>query len=431
MSVPKVRESALNEDATLVGNPLFGQFPIQGFTYDALLVSEPHFKLRNGAWNGGGPFYKWSLHCMHSPPVKVPVKFVCGDFGTFTVRGVLGGVPFGKPSTLTPPSFQGVREGIEPYFATAYARTRPGNPVASGFQFLYELRADGLPSLPGAAVRKGMNRYPRVARSVPLSRVPVLLRSRLQDFRSLGSEYLNVVFGWKPFVRDLQKMYYLWKDIDKRMAQIVRDNGRSIRRRTTLEDSTSTSQESMDYPLAYANVLGSPPNWWPGTTAWSKTVSVKTKVWFSASYRYFIPDTSSSLWTARARSVLFGTHVTPGQLWEVLPWSWLVDWFGNVGDVMSNASQNAVDNLTMDYSFTMKQVTTETLAQAHVTHSSSNDPCFTWPSMDQSFWSKSTETSKARWGGGNPFGLNVKLESLSAYQLSILAALGISKSRVR
>jgi len=42
-----------------------------------------------------------------------------------------------------------------------------------------------------------------------------------------------------------------------------------------------------------------------------------------------------------------------------------------------------------------------------------------------------TVETKLRDGTGNPFGLSVKLNSLSTYQLSILAALGISRSKVR
>jgi hypothetical protein len=48
-----------------------------------------------------------------------------------------------------------------------------------------------------------------------------------------------------------------------------------------------------------------------------------------------------------------------------------------------------------------------------------------------SFQSTETISRKVRLGGGNPFGLNVKLPDLSSSQLAILAALGISRSKVK
>jgi len=242
---------------------------------------------------------------------------------------------------------------------------------------------------------------------------------------------LNVVFGWKPFVNDLRKMYNLWQTIDKRMAQIVRENGRGIRRKATIKDVTDTSQTGADFNTCFVNVYGGAGPNGPGcSTQYRVTTRTKTKVWFVGKYQYYIPDTGSSQWTTRARAALFGALPTPDLLWEVLPWSWLIDWFGNVGDVVSNLSPNAVDNLTTQYSFTMRTVKTAIRCDAYCVAPAAGG-VFVSPAVDRTFTSVFEDEVKQRVGGGNPFGIGVELASLSGYQLSILAALGLSKSRVR
>jgi len=230
-------------------------------------------------------------------------------------------------------------------------------------------------------------------------------------------------------------MYNLWQTIDKRMAQLVRKNGKSINRKATLEDETTTDFSTDSYPGAW--------HWIPGAfyltgNSGSSTLSAqrttKTKVWYSANYRYYIPDIGSSQWDLRARLALFGALPTPELLWEVLPWSWLIDWFSNVGDVISNMSPNAVDNLVQNYHYTMKHVTTTTVLTS-TSHQVGVDfreyGTWYWPTLDVECRSALTEESKVRDGTGNPFGVNVTLSSLTLYQGSILAALGISRSRVR
>jgi hypothetical protein len=256
-----------------------------------------------------------------------------------------------------------------------------------------------------------------------------LLHQRLDGYRHLGGEYLNAVFGWKPFVNDLIKMYFLYQTIDKRLAQLVRENGKAIRRKATVEDDVTGNQVVTNYSFPWANVIGAPANGGTGKTRYTVETRTTTRVWFSGSFRYYVPDIGSSQWTARAYAALFGALPTPELLWEVLPWSWLIDWFSNVGDVISNCSTNAVDNLTLRYSFIMKHVSTSTTCTSSVWADASTLPSDNWRAAANTFTTTKLVETKVRVGGGNPFGLNVSLPSLSLYQLSILAALGISRDK--
>lgn len=401
-----------------------------GYVYDCtrkcLLVSEPHWKLPDGRWSGGGPFYVIKETLYHTRHLYRATKLSTG--GTWSLKGVSPG-PSRLPSYAAWLPMQRVwagdkREEVDSHFATGWARARPGNPVASLGQFIVELR--DLPAVPFKRALKG---------GAAFKNIPRIALKELSDFRNLGSEYLNVVFGWKPFVSDLRKMYHLWYTIDKKMAQIVRENGKHIRRKATIQNERTSSQPAPTYwSQPFMDVYGQPPWWTNGSTQRTDTTTAVTKVWFSGSFRYYIPDTSSSAWDLRARAALFGALPTPELLWEVLPWSWLVDWFTNVGDVVSNASMNAVDNLTSSYAYVMKHEKISIERQA-VVESQALSPCSPWICKDGAFGSTiktfHVKETKSRSGTGNPFGLGITLGSLSGYQLGILAALGISRSKVR
>jgi len=255
--------------------------------------------------------------------------------------------------------------------------------------------------------------------------------ARKRALKLTANEFLNYQFGWLPFVSDVRKMYNLWHTVDSRIAQLIREQGRFIRHQAVVsEERTVDVVSETDYPYPYANVYGSVPLFMSGSTRYTVTRETYEKIWFSGSFRYYIPSLPGSQWTTRAKLALFGALPTPELLWEVLPWSWLVDWFSNAGDVISNASPNAVDDLTCRYSFVMKHKTVTTTAQATVVHPGS-DVYYHYPAVNHTFRSVNKIETKARTGGGNPFGLNVQLPDLSARQLGILAALGISRDRVR
>jgi len=289
--------------------------------------------------------------------------------------------------------------------ATGWKRARPGNPVVDAGQWLAELRS--LPTL------------------------PLRLFNRLRSFQSLGSEYLNVQFGWRPFVGDVIKMYQLYNDLDKRLAQLVRDNGRAIRRRRTVLDSTETTSTVTNYPTTFG-AFWPPPSSPIGMTFQStmtKQIVTSEKAWFVASFRYYVPDIGSPQWTSRATRALFGVNPTPDLLYNVLPWTWLIDYFANVGDVVSNLSSNAVDNLVANYAYVMRTKTVTTTYTSVGTISGT--PLQTIFKMSGGSYAATTSEmvqtkSRAR---ATPYGFGITLGSLSGYQLGILGALGISRQR--
>jgi hypothetical protein len=120
--------------------------------------------------------------------------------------------------------------------------------------------------------------------------------------------------------------------------------------------------------------------------------------------------------------------VTPEVVWNLLPWSWLIDWFTNIGDIVSNASSNAVDNLTADYAYVMRTQETVTNYEGWSVVNGTGTPASSTyiPAGHYSSYGFNRSITKSRFAA-SPFGFGTTFNGLSSYQLGIVAALGISR----
>jgi len=251
--------------------------------------------------------------------------------------------------------------------------------------------------------------------------------------KGLADEYLNLEFGWRPFVQDVREMYSLWKRLDKVLADLKRQNGKWQRRYAALDKENATEVvEDESVPYGFFGVGGGNLSHVLRPTQTLRYASLRTerKTWFVGSFRYWIPDVSSSLWNARARAALFGALPTPQVLWEVMPWSWLIDWFLDVDDTLGWISPGAVDNLVCRYSYIMRrEKRTLDLVATTIQSGADNAGSQVWPELrgqDGAVRSRFITETKARVPGGNPFGGSVNT-TLTSRQVGILAALGISR----
>lgn len=367
-----------------------------------LIISENH-RRKGTAWSGGGPFYQITDRKVPEPSQKISGRNTA--FGLkFTGRFAPLGVPLTPPVFRTNPDWDTDSAAALAYGATAFNRARPGNPTADALNTGVELLRDGIPA------------------------IPLALFNRLRPLKSVGSEYLNVQFGWLPLLRDIQKMYETYRNLDRLLSQLRRDNGKGIRRRRVLVRNTSVSTVESASTNAFTFVTPTP--WFNGLgTSWSrKVVSTVTqeRVWFAARFRYYIPDIGTPQWTRRATRALFGLNPTPAVIWNALPWSWLIDWFSNVGDVMSNLSVNAAENCVADYAFLMREYTTYVRTEVYGGHSGlSNNGSSVAPFTFSCAYDDQV-TRKTR-VVADPYGFGMSWNGLSPYQLSILAALGVSR----
>jgi len=395
-----------------LANDTTGYGVAMGPSLDSLVLSWGHPK-RNGK-RQGGPFIVYHVKKELMTGSIQPYLNAGTKFNGGFVVPVTG--PIFSPSQLsawkasygaqTPKA--SVLNALTPYGTTGWKRAAPGRPTADVGQMAIELFREGIPSIPGK------------------------LASRVLSARNAGSNYLNVQFGWVPLVNDIKKMYQTYRTLDKQLAQLIKDNGKGIRRRRDLgSDSTTTVEldNSVNAGLGYLAGTNGLSALIPGKSRIVRYRTESTHRWFVGKFRYYVPDIGSDQWTRRATRALYGLNPTPELLWNVLPWSWLADWFGNVGDVLGNMSSHAVDNLTAEYAYVMEQktaTTTTDVRSQNARYVTTGLGGFNVPAQDITAQCVDTVETKLR-TGASPYGFGLTFDSFSNYQLSILAALGVTR----
>jgi len=289
---------------------------------------------------------------------------------------------------------------------TAIARTIPTNPVAGLATVVGELK-EGLPSIPGKIILK------KSATGSPS--------------KGAAGEYLNYQFGLKPLISDVRKIATSISDGNKIIEQYERDSGRNIRRRykfpiEVLEDTETVTTGSRAIPRPGLNTYLYASS---SSGAVLKEHTRITREWsFSGCYTYHLSRDKTLVERMRKQeqlaNKLLGTRITPGVLWELTPWSWLIDWKSNLGDVMTNLSAFSADGLVMRYGYIMcttTKVVTVNSTGTRLTNGSSTGP------LRQTF----TYTLKQR-RKATPFGFGLDSGAFTMRQWAILGALGISKA---
>jgi len=161
-----------------------------------------------------------------------------------------------------------------------------------------------------------------------------------------GANYgstLGVRFGLLPFVSDVLKMTRLSEAVDKRSLELVRLNNKGgARVKRTLEDITTTQMEPADFVAGRDSEQS------------GRVITVtRSRTWGEARW---IPDSSfqtviqgGKANRAEIRRILLGIGANKNlsgygrDAWNLIPFSWLTDWFTNFGDLLA-ANQN--DNLS-------------------------------------------------------------------------------------
>lgn len=140
--------------------------------------------------------------------------------------------------------------------------------------------------------------------------------------------WLAYQFGWAPLVSDLLSLFNLAKMMKDRMNYLRNlEKGSLVRRKLGEHDVTGFGNGT-----TYRSVALNRGGWaYQATTETRETV----KVWFTARAKLLspLPEGTSDLEDLTERMVL-GLSVRPWSVWEYIPWTWLIDYFLNVGSFL-------------------------------------------------------------------------------------------------
>jgi hypothetical protein len=327
--------------------------------------------------------------------------------GTKTETDYFGPVYATDPHAVTLPSIPN-QPDLDVLGTTAINRVKPTNRVVSLAVDLAEMRSEGLPSLYGVPFWKEKTNLAKAA----------------------GSEYLNSEFGWKPLVGDIRSACYAAANAHKILSSYERNSHGTVRRRyefpvVRTENWTFIGSSTLGYfeagPMNVAALLQS--SWSPRGQVFLCERFYK-RTWFSGAFTYHLPigfKNRNKLISAAAKAgPLVGIELTPEVVWNATPWTWALDWVSNIGDLVGNYSDMAVDGLVIKYGYMMEHIVSSKTYYYYLSDG------FLPASLGRpSSVTAYVETKRRK--RATPFGFGVDFDSFTPRQLAITAALGLTR----
>jgi len=232
--------------------------------------------------------------------------------------------------------------------------------------------------------------------------------------RGAANGYLGVQFGWIPLIEDFQKLSKTNDYVQRRTLDILNlYTGEGLRKRVTLASDTKAYSNFQLFTVS------------AGSTKLFACTEVRKDMWATVRWKPTDPSFLSRLSNQDAgkflRKVVLG--LTPegmvSGLWKILPWTWLIGWFTNLGDVLLTHSNTIpaspheaclMRSLTQDRSYSGH---TET---GPVSNSISVSGAYTF-------------TQKLRTVGSGVLTPSASMPFLDMFRLSVLGSLAIQRIR--
>lgn len=343
------------------------------------------------------------------------------------VREVLKFINFSDPSSKV------TDESLIAQGTRCIAQSNPLKPPVTLATSLTELVSEGLPSILGKQIF-----------STPSAKKTGLIKS-------VGGEYLNYVFGVLPIVSDIRGIVEVLQRGNDIVETWQRNDGRQVRRHRTWQGNYSRDRFDIDLSGSGGLLQGIFPD--PdtkecvGNDRYSGSGSQSgflesyrqenIQYSFAGAFEYDLsrlipdyPEPLKSMFLSNSSTdeiveVILQMHlvgldprtaVSADTVWNVLPFSWLLDWFVNIGDLVSNVTALQTSGLQLDYGYmsvVQDRRFTATFLQNHMGATVSG--------------TASISSVRKRRIRATPFGFGSTFSSLTTGQAAILSSLATSK----
>lgn len=246
--------------------------------------------------------------------------------------------------------------------------------------------------------------------------------------KKLADQFLNIQFGWMPFLKDMRQINNVYQNSAEYVLRVKKENNQWVKRKWTFNDYKSRTIMDSGVGLRCEPLGFTMESMFePGTLKWEQSLETINRVIAVGRFKYYRPEfddsipSNNSAWnTIQQQMLLYGARINPSNVYKATPWTWLIDWFTNVGDQVLMAQDWALDSMVSKYMYLMQEATSG--LHMYQTMQSKNGPPATleWRRM---------VASKQRWEADSPYGFSLRWELLSPRQIAILASLGISRLR--
>jgi hypothetical protein len=247
----------------------------------------------------------------------------------------------------------------------------------------------------------------------------------VQDARASADDYLAYVFGVRPTVQDLDK---LAESISRSrlIAETVSRTGMKRMRRRRSNPHVERVAVAIDPNFKFLAAAGSNQFSLTGERTAKRIAS--QDVWFSASYKMPVSDTDN--WLAQCSDLfhtmdrITGLGLDVKVAWDLIPFSFLVDWFANTGDYLENRTVAADYNIVCEYGYVMCHTRHQKIVTGSGQFALYGEENFGGGS--HGFISNTELVESKIRTSANSFGFYTDFDGLNSFQWSALTALGLT-----
>jgi hypothetical protein len=147
-------------------------------------------------------------------------------------------------------------------------------------------------------------------------------------------------------------------------------------------------------------------------------------VWFSGAFSFFLEETDTLLGKLavyeQLANKLLGGRLDASVVWELTPWSWLIDWFVDVSSFVGRVNRLASDNLVLRYGYVMHS---QHIEQSYMLPDIYDRSGRRIPSPHMTYHGHVMRRVRS-----TPYGFGLSDGDLTPRRWAILAALGMTKA---
>lgn len=185
-----------------------------------------------------------------------------------------------------------------------------------------------------------------------LKDLPMMLRSTIEhvkhlsdlaSFKGMGDVFLNQKFGWDSYVQSVYAMLRLPEKISKRINYLISRRGLPTRFTSTTRgvDPPSTSLPQLDYWIHTGESIG--PTGWISRRDWTLRCVLNLTTKF--------PDVAIPKLRQNLVYRIFGVVPTPSTIYNLVPWTWLLEYFVGLGEYIDLIETIHSDHSVFNYGF--------------------------------------------------------------------------------
>jgi len=337
----------------------------------------------------------------------------------------------------TPSSAQMESAGQSLYNRALPNRDQADLGTALGEIALSPLRALSLPGAASAAVlhsaRASSSQIRRVTKVAERAaeRQKVYARSK-EEARALCADYLAYIYGVRPTAKTLSDLADSYNRSRRSAEKIVhlgsltKGEGRRIRRRR--KNPTRKRVSSSIKTGSYRPGVGIQFSGWRLYAPQLFYHESTQDTWWSGSFRMNTFDTDS--WVGKCENFfqqvdrLTGLGLDISAAWDLIPFSFMADWFANTGDFLENRQLIADYNIVCEYGYIMIHTRTIRELILNGTLQYQSYPDYYGKLSCGSHYQFMTETKKR--ARCKSFGFYTNFDNLNPMQWSALTAIGLS-----